>query len=101
MDIEAVSHVLGSGALKSENITLEYRIDVAPKISNGVLFDLKYEIFILDILSWFLSFVNIYLLYNSLFRSLLISSRQQRKPLLFQQAESLRGYYLASQGLFQ
>jgi hypothetical protein len=38
-----------SGSLKSKNITLEHRIDVATKISSGVLFDLKYEIFILDI----------------------------------------------------
>jgi hypothetical protein len=31
-----------SGSLKRKNITLEHRMDVIPKISNEVLFDLKY-----------------------------------------------------------
>src|SRR5688572_24868140 len=52
-----------SGSLKSKNINLENRIDVAPNISKGILFDLKYEIFILDIVIYFLLFVNIYLSY--------------------------------------
>ncbi len=35
-----------SGSLKSKNITLEHRIDNAPKISKGILFDLRYELII-------------------------------------------------------
>ena len=38
-----------SGSLKSKNINLENRVDVAPNSSKGILFDLKYEIFIFDI----------------------------------------------------
>lgn len=31
-----------SGSLKNENITLEHAMDVIPKISNDVFFDLRY-----------------------------------------------------------
>ena len=31
-----------SGSLKNKNITLEHTIDVTPKMSNGIFFDLKY-----------------------------------------------------------
>ena len=39
-----------SGSLKNKNITLEHAIDVIPKISNEVFFDLKYIfVIILDL----------------------------------------------------